>query len=95
MAAYIVFTRTKTKDQAEMDIYSPLAGKSMAGHKATAHVVYGEFEVLEGPPVEGLVILSFATMEEAKAWYNSPAYITAREHRFKGADYSAVLVQGI
>jgi uncharacterized protein (DUF1330 family) len=41
------------------------------------------------------VILSFATYEEALAWYNSPAYTAAREQRFKGADYRAFIVQGM
>jgi Domain of unknown function (DUF1330) len=31
----------------------------------------------------------------AKAWYNSPAYREAREHRFKGAEYRVVIVQGM
>ena len=52
-------------------------------------------ETLEGAPIEGAVILSFATYEEALAWYNSPAYIAAREQRFKGADYRAFIVQGM
>jgi uncharacterized protein (DUF1330 family) len=36
-----------------------------------------------------------ADIEAAKAWYNSPAYREAREHRFKGAEYRAVIVQGV
>jgi uncharacterized protein (DUF1330 family) len=57
--------------------------------------LYGRQEVLEGPEVEGVVILSFPSFEEAKAWYDSPAYREARKHRFQGADYSAVLVEGV
>jgi uncharacterized protein (DUF1330 family) len=34
--------------------------------------------------VEGVVILEFPTFEEAKAWYDSPAYRKVREHRYKG-----------
>jgi len=30
-----------------------------------------------------------------KLWYDSPLYREAREHRFKGADYRAVLVEGV
>ena len=32
---------------------------------------------------------------EAKAWYDSPAYREAREHRFRGADYRAILFEGL
>ena len=52
-------------------------------------------EVLEGPEVEGVVILEFPSFDEAKAWYDSPAYREVREHRFRGADYRAVIVEGI
>jgi uncharacterized protein (DUF1330 family) len=95
MAAYLIFTRDKTTDAAELATYSGLAGPSMAGHAVTPHVVYGKHEVLEGPEVEGVVVVSFPTVEEAKAWYDSPAYTAARAHRFKGADYRVVLVQGV
>jgi len=27
-------------------------------------------------------------------WYDSPAYWDLREHRFRGADYRAVIVEG-
>ncbi len=95
MAAYMVFTREKMTNQAEFDKYGPMAGASMAGHEATPLAVYGKHDTLEGAPIEGAVILSFATYEAALAWYNSPAYTAAREQRFKGAEYSAFIVQGM
>jgi uncharacterized protein (DUF1330 family) len=94
MAAYMVFTREKTTDAAELETYGKMAGAASAGHNMTPLVVYGKQEVLEGPQIEGVVVLSFPTAEEAKAWYNSPAYVAAREHRFKGAEYRCVLVEG-
>lgn len=95
MAAYIVFTREKLRDKAELDIYSPLAGASMAGHTVKAHSVYGKCETLEGAPIEGCVIIEFPTMAEAKAWYDSPAYTEARKHRFLAADYRAFITEGL
>ena len=44
--------------------------------------------------MEGAAILEFPTLAEAKAWYLSPAYQEARQHRFKGGDYCAILVEG-
>jgi hypothetical protein len=35
---------------------------------------YGRQEVLEGPVPEGVAIAEFPSMEEAKQWYESPAY---------------------
>ena len=95
MAAYMVFTRHKTTNQAELDKYGPMAGAASAGHELTPLAVYGKHETLEGAPIEGAVILSFPTYEAALAWYNGPAYTAAREQRFKGAEYSAIIVQGI
>ena len=46
------------------------------------------------PEVEGVVILEFPSFAEAKAWYDSPAHREVREHRFRGADYRAVIVAG-
>ena len=95
MSAYVVFTREKMRDQAEFDIYTPMAGASMAGHEVKAHVVYGKCETLEGAPIEGAVIVEFPTIEAAKAWYNSSAYREARAHRFLGADYRAFITEGL
>src|ERR1700721_4423424 len=90
MAAFIVLTREKTRDQFEIDTYMPKASASFKGHPVTILARFGHREVLEGPEVEGLVILSFPSFAEAKAWYDSPAYREAREHRFLGADYRPV-----
>ncbi|WP_437225559.1 DUF1330 domain-containing protein [Planctomicrobium sp. SH661] len=94
MPAYAVFIREATRDQSQLDVYSPKAGASIEGHPVKILAAYGPQEILEGPPMEGVVILEFPSMEAAKAWYDSPAYQEAREYRFKGADYRAFLVEG-
>ena len=93
-AAYVVFIRERTRDAAELKTYSPKAAASLDGHPATMLAVYGRQEVLEGPQAEGVVIVRFPSFAAAKAWYDSPGYRAAREHRFKGADYRAILVEG-
>ena len=93
MAAYIVFTRERTRDQASLDTYSGLAGATLAGHTVKPHVVYNKCETLEGAPIEGAVIVEFPSIEAAKAWYNGPEYRAAREHRFKGADYRVFVTE--
>lgn len=95
MAAYAIFIREATKNPAEMQIYASKAGASLAGHAVKVLAAYGKQEALEGASTDGVVILEFPTMEAAKAWYDSPAYRDAREHRFKGADYRAFLVNGV
>lgn len=95
MPAYAVFIREKTNDPEEMKTYGQLAGPTIAGRKARPLAAYGAMEVLEGPDAEGVVIVEFDTMEEAKAWYDSEEYTAARQHRFKGATYRGLLVQGV
>jgi uncharacterized protein (DUF1330 family) len=95
MAAYVIFIRESVRNPSEMEVYAKEAPAAMAGHAVTPLAVYGRYEVIEGPEVEGVVILQFPSFDEAKAWYDSPAYCEAREHRFKGADYRAVIVEGV
>ena len=95
MAAYIVFTRESTRNASELETYSQKVGPTLAGHPITVLAAYGHHEVLEGPDVEGVVILEFPSLDEAKAWYDSPAYREVREHRFRGAEYRAVIVEGL
>ena len=95
MTAYAIFIREKMVDPAEVENYKSLVGASMAGHAVTRLAAYGHHEVFEGAAMEGVVVLSFPTFDEAKAWYTSPAYLKAREHRFLGAQYRVVIVEGV
>ena len=95
MAAYIVFTRERLRDEASLQTYSGLAGGTLAGHSAKPLAYYGRNETLEGAPIEGAVIVEFPTLEDAKAWYDSDGYKQAREHRFKGADYRVFITEGL
>ena len=95
MPVYGIFIRETTRDRSELEAYTPKAAASMTGHAMKVLAAYGRQEVLEGPEVEGVVVVEFPSMAEAKAWYDSPLYREAREHRFRGADYRAVLVEGV
>ena len=44
---------------------------------------------------EGAVIAEFESYEAALAWYRSPAYQEALQHRLKGAEYRVVIVEGV
>ena len=69
--------------------------KFLAGHTIKFLAQFGRFEVKEGGGVEGVAILEFRSFAEAEAWYESPAYQNASQHRHKGEDYSAVIVEGV
>jgi uncharacterized protein (DUF1330 family) len=95
MSAYAVFIREKTVDQAELETYWKKVRPTFEGHPVKILVSYGNYEVLEGEPVEGIVIAEFPTFEAAKTWYDSPAYREVREHRFRGAIYRAMIAEGL
>jgi uncharacterized protein (DUF1330 family) len=95
MSAYFIFTREKTLDQAEMDLYNQQVKATFAGRDIKFLAAYSPFEDVEGQPTEGTVIAEFPSMEAAKAWYDSPAYRELRVHRFEGAIYRATLVHGV
>lgn len=95
MAAYIVLIREKLRDGEAMARYAKAAGEARGDHKITPLAFYGKHEVTEGADADGVVILSFPTMAEAKAWYESPAYKEARAHRYQAADYRVIFVEGV
>ncbi|MBX9811773.1 MAG: DUF1330 domain-containing protein [Burkholderiales bacterium] len=93
--AYVIFIKESMHDEVEMGIYKATVGASFKGHSPSFLAAYGALEVLEGEPAEGVVILEFADMEKARAWYHSPAYQEAAQHRFAGAVYRGLIVEGI
>jgi len=95
MTAYVIFIRDRITDAQEMATYGQKAAGARGDHQMTPLAFYGPLETLEGEPADGVVLISFPTMEEAKAWYNSPAYQEALPHRLKGADYRVILAQGL
>jgi uncharacterized protein (DUF1330 family) len=95
MSAYLVFTREKTLDARELETYSKEVPPTLAGHNAKVLALYGKHEDLEGAPTEGTVIVEFPNAAAAKDWYDGPAYRKVREHRFKGATYHVILIEGV
>ena len=94
MTAYLVFQRDSTQDQEALDRYAERADDTFAGHDVQALVDYGTFEVLEGPPIEGVVVLAFPDASAARDWYHGEQYQEVARDRFRGATYRAVLVEG-
>jgi len=100
MPAYMIATRLgPVRDAAALAEYSRLnrenAAIFQAQYSVKPLVVYGALEAAEGPAPDGIVILQFPTMADAKAWYDSLGYQEALPHRQKAADYSVVFVEGL
>lgn len=100
MPAYIiVYRETPVRDPAAIEEYSRRnrenAADSQERFGTRPLVVYGRFEAPEGANPDGVVLLQFPTIEDAKAWYDSPAYQEALAFRKNAADWRVVIVEGL
>jgi len=95
MSTYVVFTRESTQNQIELDKYQSEVSKSFDGHPIKILAAYGAQQVLEGAAPEGVVIVEFPSAAAARAWYDSSAYQAVAKHRFSGATYRVVMVEGV
>jgi uncharacterized protein (DUF1330 family) len=91
---YCLHARKDAQSEAH-DRYREAARPAAAGHPLKPLAPYGKQEILEGATIEGAVILEFPTIEAAKAYYYSPDYQDAAQHRFLGADYRVFIVEGL
>lgn len=84
MTVYLVLIRESISDQQQYEEkYRRLVPASFKGRNTTpvAQSRTSGMAVLEGPEIEGMAITAFPTMEEARAWYDSPEYQVARKGR--------------
>ena len=95
MSAYFVFTREATLDPSELATYAQQVPATTEGHAVKALAFRGRQQALEGAEAESVAIFELPSFEAAQAWYDSPAYRTVREHRFQGARYRVLLVDGV
>jgi uncharacterized protein (DUF1330 family) len=95
MSAYLVFIREKTLDESELKAYWAKIRATMEGHPIKVLAAYGRHVTLEGPDVEGVVVAEFPSVERARAFYDSPEYQDAAQHRFRGAIYRGLIVEGV
>ena len=65
------------------------------GHPIEVLVAYAKHEILEGDPIEGIVIGKFPNVKAAKDWYYSEAYQRVAKHRKDGAIYHGLIVEGV
>jgi len=96
MPVYVMILReSPLKEPARYEAYQQ---KTLAMHGAFALkplVVHGGPEALEGGNApDSVVMLEFPSIEEAKAWYNSPEYQAALPDRLAAADYRSFIVEG-
>jgi uncharacterized protein (DUF1330 family) len=66
------------------------------GGRYIARAVGSPWEVLEGdrPPITGVTIIEFPSMEKARAWHNDPEYAPLIRLRQAGSKLNLLLVDG-
>lgn len=100
MPAYIIFIREEpVENKQKMEAYSA-ANRTNAQEYMTRFgikplSVYGFLDTLEGKEADGVVLLEFPTIEDARGWYESPEYQSAMADRKMAASYRAILFEGI
>ncbi|KEJ90075.1 DUF1330 domain-containing protein [Sulfitobacter donghicola] len=55
----------------------------------------GEAETLEGRDWQRRVVIEFASLKDAKACYNSPAYRAARDARSSACEADIAIIEGL
>ena len=95
MAAYLVVEIT-VKDAVTYERYKQLAPPSIAAYGGRYLVRGGKTETLEGEwqPAR-FVILEFPSVQQARAWWESPEYAEAKALRQASADTEMILVEGL
>ena len=95
MPAYVV-VELEVTDPVRYEAYKKLAPPTIAAYGGKYLARGGQTEVLEGDWLpKRLVILEFASLEQARAWIDSPEYRPARELRQQSARTKMVLIEGL
>ncbi len=93
-SAYII-AHVSVTDPAQYEDYKKLSTVAMQAHGAEVCVRGGPIEVLEGDwQPERLVVLKFASKEQARRFEASPEYASARAARQNAAQMQMLLVEG-
>lgn len=84
------------KDEEAMKPYLERVGATVAPFALQMLVNGNRIDALEGTAPRGKILVArFASMETARAWYDSPAYREILGHRLSAAENRSFLVEGL
>jgi uncharacterized protein (DUF1330 family) len=92
--AYII-AQVVVSDAERYAEYARFAAVAQEKYGAKVLVRAGRHEALEGGAKPRNVILEFPNYEAAKAYYHSPEYQAARQHRLGAAQADILVVEGV
>lgn len=95
MAAYVI-ANVRVTDPGRYEDYRRLVTGTVSKHGGRFLARGGRVEVLEGDwQPERLVILEFPSMEQARAWWDSPDYAEARAIRQAASEGTLLILEGV
>lgn len=94
--AYIVSEADEIVDPTAIKEYGAKVSETLAPFSGHYHfIVRGKISGLDGKAPSGAVVIAFESVEQAKAWYNSPAYRAILPIRLKSVKGRMFLAEGI
>ena len=89
-----IIARVTVEDEEAYKLYGKETVVAAAKYGARALARGGRSEALEGEARPRNVILEFDSYDQAKAYYYSPEYQAARQHRIGKSIMESVVVEG-
>jgi len=95
LPAYCFFDVRKITDPDKVATYRAQVVKNVEQYGGRYLVLGGDFSVVEGDWQPGIpVLITFPSLAQAKAWYESEDYRPLKELRLAGTEGSAVIIEG-
>jgi uncharacterized protein (DUF1330 family) len=95
MAGYLLARNMGVRDPAGISEYYANAPAIIAQYGGKFLTRGGASELMEGEGPAGVTIIEFPSMDQAKAFYNSPEYRPFRDIRQRSADTQVFILEGI
>jgi len=90
-----VFAEVNVTDPGGMQQYRAKLPETLAPYNHQVLISGGKTDTLEGDAPKTIVVISFDSMKDARAWYDSPAYQAIKPIRESAATSRVFLVEGI
>ncbi len=95
MKAYVV-VQVDIKDPVRYDDYRKMVPPSIEKYGGRFLVRGGRTHTMEGDwAPQRFVLVEFPSLEQAKAWWDSPEYREARDLRWATADSQLIIAEGV
>lgn len=94
MAVYAI-VRVNVTDPEGYARYAELAGPAVAKYGGEFMARGGDYKIMEGKDWPRNVIIRFADMDTATAFYNGPEYQEALSHGLPAAEREYAFVEGV